>query len=65
MSSSEQDLEIDIFRKQAVKGNNLKILKNNGTKFKKKRRNLVQQQEMPIMCSGCKGFFAKGYKARH
>ena len=65
MSSSEQDLEIDIFRKQAVKGNNLKILKNNGTKFKKKRRNLVQQQEMPIMCSGCKSFFAKGYKARH
>ena len=25
----------------------------------------MQQQEMPIMCSGCKGFFAKGYKARH
>ena len=37
MSSREQDLEIDIFRKQVVKDHNLKILKNNGTEFMRKR----------------------------
>ena len=37
MSSREQDLEIDIFRKQVVKDHNLKILKNNGTEFMRER----------------------------
>ena len=31
----------------------------------RERRNLKSEQDIPVMCSGCKGFFSKVFKARH
>ena len=43
------------------------LSKRNETDFMRERRNNLNtlDQDLPVMCSGCKGFYAKSFKARH
>ena len=63
LSAKEQDRIIDTFRKQGIRQYNLEVLKTGKQVFTRERKS--NNKELPVMCSGCKGFFAKSYKARH
>ena len=66
MNSKEQDRYISSFRKDAIRIYNLDILKAGKTSFMRERRSAENESaDTPIMCAGCKGFYAKKYKARH
>ena len=65
INAKDQDRQIAIIRKQGIRDFNTDMLKSEERKFMRERRNLQSEQDMPIMCSGCKGFFAKSFKARH
>ena len=64
MNSKEQDRIISIFRKEGVRNHNLELLKSGKETFMRERKS-DKDDEIPVMCSGCKGFFAPHYKARH
>ena len=59
MNVKDQDRQIDIMRKQGVRDYNIVLLKSDGKEFMRERRNFLSEQDTPIMCSGCKGFFLK------
>ena len=70
MNSKEQDRFITSFRKEAIKIHNIDLLKAGKSTFMRERKsslNVITDEitDVPIMCVGCKGFFAKKYKARH
>ena len=65
MNKIDQDKFIATFRKQAIRNHNLELLKSDRHDFLRERKSKRQNDELPLMCSGCKGFFAKSYKARH
>ena len=62
MESEEQDRHIDIYRKEAIKRHNIGQLDKGKSDFIRQRNSV--SEETPVMCSGCKGFYAKGYKSR-
>ena len=54
-----------IFRRRAIRDYNLDVIRSGKTNYMTERRSNDNFVERPIMCPGCKGFFAKGYKSRH
>lgn len=62
--SKEQDRFIEQFRKEAIKNFNIKAVMNNTNQFIRERRN-DNADDIPVMCTGCFGFFSKKYKTRH
>ena len=66
MNTTEQDRFIEGFRKQAMQNRNMNELKLDRGDFLRERKKLSSQpeKELPLMCSGCMGFFSESYKAR-
>ena len=64
MSSKEQDRLIADFRRQGIKDHNVAIVNSGGNDFLRERKS-INGNELPFMCTGCKGFFAISYKPRH
>ena len=65
MNTKEQDRFVADFRRRAIQDYNLDVIRSGKTNYMRGRRSNDNFVESPIMCSGCKGFFAKGYKSRH
>ena len=65
LGEKEQNHHIDMMRKQAIKIHNLKEIENSGNEFMRERRNTLEENEVPVMCIGCMGFYSKSFKARH
>ena len=66
MVPKEVDRYIDKFRREGIRKYNISVLKSGGTSFMRQRISTNNSnKEVPIMCTGCKGFFSKTYKARH
>ena len=65
MNHSDQNRHIDMLRKQAIRNYNMALLKSGEKSFMRERRIVGEGEDLPLMCSGCKGFFARKYKARH
>lgn len=67
LGEKDQDHQIALMRKQGIQDYNMELLKRNETDFMRERRNLTNtlDQDFPVMCSECKGFYAKSFKARH
>ena len=66
MNSKERIRQIDLLRKEGIRNQNMSILKSGGKNFVRERKlPSGEDKEIPLMCSGCKGFFARKYKARH
>ena len=63
MDESEKDRYISTFRKQGIRDFNLDVINKGGNSFMRERKS--KNEDRPVMCSGCKGFFSKTYKARH
>jgi len=63
MDESEKDCYIKTFRKQGIRDFNLDVINKGGNSFMRERKS--KNEDRPVMCSGCKGFFSKTYKARH
>ena len=66
MNRKEKDQAVAVFRREAIRVFNIDALKTGD--FEKEglmRERASKLDEMPVMCSGCKGFYAKGYKSRH
>ena len=63
MDESEKDRFMSTFRKQGIRDFNLDVIKKGGNSFMRERKS--KNEDRPVMCSGCKGFFSKTYKARH
>ena len=61
----EQDIHIGSFRREAIRNLNLDMVKSGKNNFLRERVSLNSEQDVPVMCSACHGFFAKDYKARH
>ena len=66
MTLKEVDRYIDKFRREAIRKHNISVLKAGGTSFVRQRVSTnSSKKDVPVMCTGCKGFFSKTYKARH
>jgi len=63
MEKEIQVQAVDLFRKEAMKNHNIKCLNNSDDNFVRERAS--QKEEVPVMCTGCNGFYDKGYRARH
>ena len=63
LTSKEQDIIIAEFRRDGIRSHNMEILKSGDKSFIRERKS--SYEDLPVMCAGCKGFFAKSYKARH
>ena len=60
MNTKEQDRFVADFRRRAIQDYNLDVIRSGKTNYMRERRSNDNFVESPIMCSGCKGFFAKG-----
>ena len=65
MNSKDQDREISKFRKEAIRKFIMDLLEKGESDFMRERKFGKADGDTPVMCSGCFGFFAKSYKARH
>lgn len=65
MNKIHQDKFIAPFRKQAMQNENLELLKSDRHDFSRERKSKRQNEELPLICPGSKGFFAKSFKAQH
>ena len=69
MSSKEQDAAVAVFRREAIRMVNINIVNANMTEgFLRERapsNSTSTRNDIPVMCSGCKGFFSPTYKSRH
>ena len=65
MNSTDQDREIAKFRRLGIRNYNIAVLESDGNSFMRERKNDKDQDELPLICSGCNGFFSRTYKARH
>ena len=59
----EQLHRIAFFRRDGIKQHNLNEIEGGGSNFMRERK--ACESEVPIMCSGCDGFFSRSYAARH
>ena len=64
MNKKEQDRYIADLRREGIREFNTKQVNLGKTDFMRERRNF-KETDIPVMCSGCKGFFSRKYKARH
>ena len=63
MTPKEVDRYIDKFRREGIRKHNISVLKAGGTSFMKQRVSTnSSNKDVPIMCTGCKGFFPKHIK---
>ena len=65
MNAKEQDRFVADFRRRKIRDYNLDAIRSSKTNYMRERRSNDNFVESPIMCSGCKGFSAKGCKSRH
>ncbi|XP_065681675.1 uncharacterized protein LOC124811063 isoform X2 [Hydra vulgaris] len=65
MNSVDQNRYIEIFRKEAIRNHNVSLVESGQTCFIRERKSKIQNDELPLMCCGCKGFYSRKYKARH
>ena len=65
MNSKEQEAQISLMRKQAIRTYNMAVLKAGENLFRREHQSKGEKEELPMMCSGCRGFFCKRYKSRH
>ena len=69
MNAKEQDRQIAQPRKQVIRKFNIEMTNHGETCFMRERRSLKNnknsESNMPVMYSGCKGFYCKSYKSRH
>ena len=63
LPKKEVDLAIDLMRKEAIRVHNIKCLNEGTQNFQRERT--PKGYNNPIMCTGCCGFYEKGYKSRH
>ena len=63
MPKKEQDRAIDLFRKEAIKVHNMKMLNTGQDNFLRERSSTKPEDMMA--CTGCNGFLNKSYKAVH
>ena len=64
MNKKEQDRYIADLRREGIREFNTKQVNLGKSDFMRERRNF-KDTDIPVMCSGCKGFFSRKYKARH
>ena len=64
MKEKDKDRYISDFRKKGIRDFNMKMIESGKNEFMRERMP-TENSSVPVMCSGCKGFFSKGYKARH
>ena len=65
MNAKEQDRFVADFQRRKIRDYNLDAIRSSKTNYMRERRSNDNFVESPIMCSGCKGFSAKGCKSRH
>ena len=69
MSSKEQDAAVAVFRREAIRMININMVNANMNEgFLRERapsNSTSTRNDIPVMCSGCKGFFSPTYKSRH
>ena len=66
LSRKEQLHRIDLFRREGIKMHNMAEIQRGGSSFLRERRASNKgDQNVPLMCSGCSGFFSRTYAARH
>ncbi|XP_065673105.1 uncharacterized protein LOC124805852 isoform X2 [Hydra vulgaris] len=65
MNSEDQNCYVEIFRKEAIRNRNVSLVESGQTCFIRERKSKIQNDELPLMCFGCKGFYSRKYKARH
>ena len=65
MISKDQDREIAKFRKKRIRKQGMTALEFGSSNFIRERKYRKTKSEIPVMCSGCLGFFAKIYKTHH
>lgn len=63
LPAKEQEHFIGKFRRDAIKTHNIKSINDGSKDFQRERKN--DSTALPVMCTGCYGFFAVSYKARH
>ena len=64
MNAKEQDRFVADFQRRKIRDYNLDAIRSSKTNYMRERRSNDNFVESPIMCSGCKGFSAKGCKSR-
>lgn len=64
MDQKEVDATIDIFRNEAILVHNKHMIQQGSTDILRKRKSKIEK-ELPVLCTGCKGFFSKSYKSKH
>lgn len=66
LSANEQDRQIDQLSKQEIEKCNIEMINQGETCFMREQRSLKSnknsESNMPVMSSGCKGFYCKSYK---
>lgn len=64
MGKKEVDATIDLFRNEAILVHNKQNIQEGSTEISRKRKSKIAD-ELPVLCTGCKGFFSKSYKSKH
>lgn len=64
LPEKEVNFAIEMFRNEAILNYNKEALKI-GSKNVLRSRISLTSNDLPVYCTGCKGFFAKNYKSRH
>ena len=64
LGEKEQNHHIKMMRKHAIKIYNIKEIENSGNEFIIETRNTFEEDEVPVICTGCMRFYSKFFKAR-
>lgn len=48
-----------------MRNENLELLKSDRHDLSRERKSKRQNEEMPLICPDCKGFFTESFKAQH
>ena len=48
-----------------MRNENLELLKSDRHDLSRERKSKRQNEEMPLICPGCKGFFTESFKVQH
>lgn len=65
MSPKEQDSFIAQFKRKAIKNHNIEYLKGKKEQVLRERKTKDGNDEIPVLCTGCDGFFKNSYKSTH
>lgn len=65
MPSKEQDRFIAQFKRKAIKNHNIEYLQGKKEQVLRERATKNEIDEVPVLCTGCDGFFKNSYKSTH